>query len=160
VYVAFVIDAYARRVLGWCSATTMTTDLVLDALDMAIWQRQREGHDQFEALIAHSDHGVQYTSIRYGQRLADKGLTPSSGTVGDSYDNALAETINGVYKTELIKRHAPWRSVDQVEYATAEWVEWFNYRRLYEYCGDQPPVDCENLYYAKHQTPQPVGSTP
>lgn len=158
VYVAFVIDAYARRILGWRSATTMSTDLVLDALDQAIWQRRREDHADFQALVAHSDHGCQYTSLRYGLRLAETGLTPSTGTVGDSYDNALAETINGLYKTELIKRHGPWRTVDEVEYATAEWVDWFNYRRLYEYCGDQSPVDCETLYYAKHVTPQLVGS--
>jgi len=97
VYVAFVIDAYARRILGWRSATTMTTDLVLDALDQAIWQRRREDHADFQALVAHSDHGCQYTSLRYGQRLAETGLTPSTCTVGDSYDNAIAETINGLY---------------------------------------------------------------
>jgi len=159
VYVGFVIDAYARRILGWCSSTTMTTDLVLNALEQALWQREREQHTDYHHLVAHSDHGCQYTSIRYGQRLVEAGLTPSTGTIGDSYDNALAETIIGLYKTELIKHHGPWRSVDAVEYATAEWVDWYNYRRLYEYCGDQPPIDCENQYYARNQkTLQPTGS--
>jgi putative transposase len=157
VYVAFVIDAYARRILGWRTSTTMNTDMVLDALNQALWQREREGHDDYQHLIAHSDHGVQYTSIRYSERVDQAGLKPSTGTVGDSYDNALAETINGLYKTELVKRHGPWRNADDLEYATAEWVDWFNYRRLYEYCGDRPPVECENLYYANHQDmPQSV----
>ena len=156
-YAAFVIDAYARRILGWRTSTTMNTDMVLDALNQALWQRGREGHDDYQHLVAHSDHGVQYTSLRYAQRIDEAGLTPSTGTVGDSYDNALAETINGLYKTELIKRHGPWRNADEVEYATAEWVDWYNYRRLYQYCGDIPPVEYENLYYANHQeTPQPV----
>jgi putative transposase len=156
-YIAFVIDAYARRILGWRASTSMNTDMVLDALNQALWQRGREGHDDYQRLVAHSDHGVQYTSVRYSERVDEAGLTPSTGTIGDSYDNALAETINGLYKTELIKRHGPWRNADEVEYATAEWVDWFNYRRLYEYCGDRPPVELENLYYAKHQqTPQPV----
>jgi putative transposase len=158
VYVAFVIDAYARRILGWRSSTTMNTGMVVDALNQALWQRQREGHDDYTYLVAHSDHGSQYTSIRYGLRIADAGLTPSTGTVGDSYDNALAETINGLYKTELIKRHGPWRNLDEVEFATAEWVDWYNHRRLYEYCGDMPPVECENMYYAEHKTPQTTGS--
>jgi len=159
VYVAFVIDAYARRILGWRCATAMTADLVVDALDQATWQRARDGHaDEFPGLIAHSDHGSQYTSIRYGQRLADAGLTPSTGTVGDSYDNALAETINGLYKTELVKRHGPWKGLDHLEYATAEWVDWYNHRRLYQYCGDIPPVEAENNYYARNTSPHPVGS--
>ena len=158
VYVAFVIDAYARRILGWRTSTTMSATMVSDALDQAVWQREREHHDDFTHLIAHSDHGSQYTSVRHGQHLADAGITPSTGTVGDSYDNALAETINGLYKTELVKRHGPWRDADHLEYATAEWVDWYNYRRLYEYCGDRPPAELEAMYYAEHQTPQPVGS--
>ena len=158
VYVAFVIDAYARRILGWRALTTMSADLAVDALEQAVWQRERDHHDDFDQLVAHSDHGSQYTSIAYGQHLADAGIMPSTGTVGDSYDNALAETINGLYKTELIKRHGPWRDADAVEYATAEWVDWYNHRRLYEYCGDIPPAELENQYYAQQQTPQPVGS--
>jgi putative transposase len=153
VFVAFVIDAYARRILGWSVRTTMTTDLVLDALEQAIWMRDKEGHADLTALVGHSDHGSQYTSLRYGQRLTEAGITASTGTVGDSYDNALAETINGLYKTEVIKPRKPWRNVDQVEYATAEWVDWFNYRRIYEYCDNMSPIDAENLYYAIHNGP-------
>lgn len=155
VYVAFVTDAYARRILGWRCGTTMTTQLVLDALEQAIWTRRRTGAD-LESVVAHSDRGSQYTSLRYGERLAEAGITPSVGSVGDSYDNALAETINGLYKTELIKPHGPWRTVDDVELGTAEWVDWFDHRRLYEYCGDIPPAELEAAYYAQHQ-PQAVG---
>ena len=159
VYVAFVTDAYARRILGWRCGTTMTAQLVLDALEQAIWTRQRAGAPgggSLESVVAHSDRGSQYGSLRYGERLAEAGITPSVGSVGDSYDNALAETINGLYKTELIKRRAPWKTVDDVELATAEWVDWFNHRRLYEYCGDIPPADLEAAYYAQEQ-PQAVG---
>jgi putative transposase len=155
VYTAFVTDAYARRILGWRCGTTMTTQLVLDALDQAIWTRQRTGAD-LESVVAHSDRGSQYTSLRYGERLAEAGISPSVGSVGDSFDNALAETINGLYKTELIKPRGPWKTVDDVEIATAEWVDWFNHRRLYEYCGDIPPAELEAAYYAQHQ-PQAVG---
>ena len=146
-YVAFVVDAYARRILGWSVSGSMTTDLVLDALEQAIWTRDMEGHGDLAALVGHSDHGSQYTSLRYGQRLAQAGITASTGTVGDSYDNALAETINGLYKTESVKPRKPWKTIDQVELATAEWVAWFNNRRLYQYCCDMPPVEYENLYY-------------
>jgi putative transposase len=148
VYVAFVVDAYARRILGWRCGTTMSTQLVLDALEQAVWTRQRDGADLSD-LVAHTDRGSQYVSIRYTERLAQAGITASVGTVGDSYDNALAETINGLYKTELVKPRGPWRTVDAVEYATAEYVEWFNHRRLYEYCGDIPPAEREALYYAQ-----------
>lgn len=151
VYVAFVTDAYARRVLGWRTATSMTTRLVLDTIEQAIWTRGREGHDDLEGLIHHNDRGAQYTSIAFGERLADAGIQPSVGAVGDSFDNALAETINGLYKTELIKPRGPWRTVDQVELATAEWVDWFNHRRLYEYCGDLPPAEIENAHYAQNR---------
>ena len=147
VYTAFVTDAYARRILGWRCARTMSTQLVLDALDQAIWTRQRTG-DDLEAVVAHSDRGSQYTSLKYGERLAEAGIAASVGSVGDSYDNALAETINGLYKTELIKPRGPWKTVDEVEIATAEWVDWFNHRRLYEYCGDIPPAELETAYYA------------
>lgn len=152
VYVAFVTDAYARRILGWRCGTTMSTQLVLDALEQAIWTRQRAGvhaAGRLETVVAHSDRGSQYTALKYGERLAEAGIAASVGSVGDSYDNALAETINGLYKTELIKPRAPWKNVDDVEYATAEWVDWFNHRRLYEYCGDIPPAELEAAHYAQ-----------
>lgn len=152
VYVAFVIDAYARRILGWRAATSMTADLVLDAVEQAIWVRGREGRTDFTALVAHHDHGSQYLSLAHTQRLADAGIRPSVGAVGSSYDNALAESINGLYKTEVIRRRGPWRNVDAVELATAEWVDWYNHRRLNEYCGDMPPAVLEQVHYA-HQQP-------
>lgn len=126
VYVAFVIDAYARRIIGWRSATSMTSQLVLDAIEHAVWTRGREGRD-VAGVIQHHDHGSQYTSVAYSERLAADDIRPSMGVVGSSYDNALAETINGLYKTELIKARGPWRTIDQVEVATAEWVDWFNH---------------------------------
>ena len=149
VYVAFVVDAYARRILGWRSGTTMTTQLVLDALEQAIWTRQREGHD-LSGLVHHSDRGSQYTSIALSERLDQAGIAASVGSVGSSYDNALAETINGLFKTELVKPRGPWTGVDAVEFATAEWVDGFNHRRLYEHCGDIPPAELEQAYYAGH----------
>jgi putative transposase len=152
-YVAFVIDAYARRILGWRVATTMTTTMVLDAIEQAIWTRAREGIFDLKDVVHHTDQGSQYTSIRFSERLAEAGIQPSVGAVGSSYDNALAETINGLYKTELIKPRKPWRTIEEVELATAEWVDWFNHRRLYEYCGDIPPVDLEAAYYAQHRRP-------
>lgn len=155
VYVAFVIDAYARRIIGWRSSTSMTAQLVLDALEHAVWTRTREGRD-VTGVIAHHDHGSQYTSVAYSERLAADDIRPSMGAVGSSYDNALAETINGLYKTELIKARGPWRTVDQVEVATAEWVDWFNHRRLYEYCGDVPPAQLEAVYYAAHSLTPPA----
>ncbi|MEW2482456.1 IS3 family transposase [Mycobacterium sp. NPDC049093] len=152
VYVAFVIDAYARRIVGWRTATTMTSQLVLDAIEHAIWTRQREGIEDLTGLIHHNDRGSQYTSIAFTDRLLEAGIDASIGATGNSYDNALAETINGLYKTELIKAQGPWRTVDQVEVATLEWVDWFNHRRIYEYCGDMPPAECEALYYRHHRT--------
>ncbi|WP_280498856.1 IS3 family transposase [Nocardia farcinica] len=149
VYVAFVIDAYARRIIGWRTGTTMTTALVLDAIEHAIWTRERAGWD-VKDVVHHTDRGAQYTSIAFTERLAEAGIQPSVGAVGSSYDNALAETINGLYKTELIKPRGPWRNADQVEFATAEWVDWFNHRRLYQYCGDVPPAEMEAAYYAQH----------
>ncbi len=154
VYVAFVIDAYARRILGWRTGTSMSTQLVLDALEQAVWTRNRHGAADLSGLVHHADRGSQYTSIRFSERLAEIGIAASVGTVGDSYDNALAETINGLYKTELIKRRGPWRTVDHVEIATAEWVDWFNHRRLYEHCGDIPPADLERAYYAQYEAQQ------
>lgn len=154
VYVGFVVDAFARRILGWRCGTSMSTQLVLDALEQAVWTRER-ADASLDSLVAHSDRGSQYVSVRYTERLAQAGIAASVGTVGDSFDNALAETINGLYKTELIKPRRPWRTLDAVEYATAEWVDWFNHRRLYEYCGDIPPADLEAAYYAE-QRAQPT----
>ena len=158
VYTAFVVDAYARRILGWATSTTMTTSFVLQALDQAIWVRELENHGDLTGLVAHSDHGAQYTSLRYGLTLTEAGIAPSTGSVGDSYDNALAETIIGLYKIELIKPGKPWRNVDEVEYETARWVNWFNHQRLYEYCGDIPPVECEANYYTGRKARQSVGA--
>jgi putative transposase len=156
VYVAFVVDAYARRILGWRCGTSMTTQLVLDALEQAVWTRQRTGAT-LDSVVAHTDRGSQYVSIRYTEHLAEAGIAASVGTVGDSYDNALAESINGLYKTELIKPRGPWRAADAVEYATAEWVDWFNHRRPFEYCDDLTPVEAEAVHYAHHQTPATAG---
>jgi len=152
-YVAFVVDAYARRILGWRVAATMATSMVLDAIEQAIWTRQQEGTIDLKDVVHHTDRGSQYTSIRFTERLAEADIQPSVGAVGSSYDNALAETINGLYKTELIKPRKPWRTIDEVEYATARWVAWFNHRRLYEHCGDIPPVEMETAYYSQHQRP-------
>ncbi len=158
VYVAFVTDAYARRILGWRAGSTMTTQLVLDAMEQAIWTRLRTNAD-LKDVVAHNDRGSQYTSVRYTQRLELAGLAASVGSVGDSYDNALAETINGLYKTELIKPRGPWRTLGQVEIATAEWVDWFNHRRLYEYCGDIPPAELEDAFYSQITAQPPAELT-
>ena len=152
-YVAFVTDAYARRILGWRVASTMATTMVLDSIEQAIWTRQRDGILDLKDVVHHTDRGSQYTSIRFTERLAEAGIQPSVGAVGSSYDNALAETINGLYKTELIKPGKPWRTIEDVELATARWVDWFNHRRLYEYCGDVPPAELEAAYYAQQTRP-------
>ena len=141
VYVAFVIDVYARRIVGWKVSSSKTTDFVLDALEQALQARQREGE-----LIHHSDRGSQYVSIRYSERLAEAGVEPSVGSVGDSYDNALAETINGLYKAEVIHRQT-WRSRQQVELATLDWVHWYNHQRLLGPIGYIPPAEAEAAYY-------------
>jgi putative transposase len=146
VYVAFCIDVYSRLITGWRSSTSMNTDLVLDALEMGIWQRTRQGRS-LEGLVHHSDAGSQYTSIRYTERLAEAGAKPSIGSVGDSYDNAMAESVIGLFKTELIRRHGPWRGPDAVEIATLEWVDWFNNRRLFAALGNIPPAEAEADYY-------------
>jgi putative transposase len=146
VYVAFVIDAYARRILGWKVSTSMTTDLVLDAINQAIFTRRREGVKDLSGLIHHNDAGSQYTSVRFTERLLEAGIDPSIGSVGDAHDNSLAESINGLYKTELIKPRRPWRNAAHVEAETAKYLDWFNNRRLYEYCGDMPPVKLEQIY--------------
>ncbi len=144
VYVAFVIDAYARRIVGWRVSRTAHAGFVLDALEQALHDRRPVGG----GLIHHSDRGVQYVSIKYTERLAEAGLVPSVGSVGDSYDNALAETINGLYKSEVIWRRGPWRSMEAVEFATLEWVDWFNKRRLLSSIGHVPPAEAEAAYYA------------
>jgi len=143
-YVAFVIDVFARRIVGWRVSSVMRTDFVLDALEQALFDRQPEPTD---TLIHHSDRGSQYVSIRYTERLAEAGIEPSVGSRGDSYDNALAETINGLYKAELIHRRAPWKTKAAVELATLEWVAWFNHHRLLESIGYIPPAEAEANYY-------------
>lgn len=144
VYVAFVIDVFARYIAGWRVSRSMHTDFVLDALEQALYARQ-PARDQ--AIIHHSDRGSQYVSIRYTERLAEAGIAPSVGSTGDSYDNALAETINGLYKAELIHRRAPWKTFEAVELATLEWVAWFNHHRLLEPIGYIPPAEAEANYY-------------
>ena len=152
-YVAFVIDAFARRIVGWRASTSLQTDLPLDALEQAIYDRPSlETGD----LVHHSDRGVQYLSIRYTERLAEAGIAPSVGSRGDSYDNALAESVIGLFKTEVIRRRGPWRSVEDVEFATLEWVDWFNPRRLLEPIGYVPPAEYEQQYYRSQDTPAMV----
>ena len=146
IYVAFVIDAYARRIVGWRVSRSAHAGFVLDALEQALHDRRPVSGS---GLVHHSDRGVQYVSIVYTERLAEAGLEPSVGSVGDSYDNALAETINGLYKAEVIHRRGPWRSMEAVEYATLEWVDWFNNRRLLEPIGNIPPAEAEAAYYAQ-----------
>ncbi|MBW8462598.1 IS3 family transposase [Acidovorax sp.] len=143
-YVAFVIAVFARRIVGWRVSSSMRTDFVLDALEQALYARKPE---QGSSLVHHSDRGSQYVSIRYSERLAEAGIEPSVGSKGDSYDNALAETINGLYKAELIHRRAPWKTKEAVELATLEWVAWFNHHRLLEPIGYIPPVEAEANYY-------------
>jgi transposase InsO family protein len=143
-YVAFVIDVFARRIVGWRVSSSMRTDFVLDALEQALHDRQPERSD---ALIHHSDRGSQYVSILYTERLAQAGIEPSLGSRGDSYDKALAKTINRLYKTELIHRRAPWKTKESVELATLEWVSWFNHHRLLESIGYIPPAEAEANYY-------------
>jgi transposase InsO family protein len=144
VYVAFVIDVFARRIVGWRVSSSLVTDFVLDALEQAIYDRCG---DDAHGLVHHSDRGTQYLSMRYSDRLADAGIAPSVGSRGDSYDNALAESIIGLYKTEVIRRLGPWRHVEAVEFATLDWVDWFNHRRLLEPIGDVPPAEYEARYY-------------
>ena len=145
VYVAFVIDTYVRRIVGWRASRRAHAGFVLDALEQALHDRRpmRGG-----GLVHHSDRGSQYVSIKYTERLAEAGIEPSVGSVGDSYDNALAETINGLYKAEVIYRRGPWRNFEAVEYATLEWVDWFNHRRLLEPIGNTPHAEAEEQYYA------------
>ena len=139
---AFVIDVFSRHIVCWRISQSLHTDPVLDALEQALWSRAK-----IEELIDHSDRGSQYLSIRYTERLAEADMDASVGSVGDSYDNALAETINGLYKTKVIRRRGPWKNMEEVEYATLEWVDWFNNRRLLEPIGDVPPAEYEMMYY-------------
>ena len=148
VYVAFVIDVFARRIVGWRASSSLRTDLALDALEQALYDRP-----DTDDLVHHSDRGIQYLSIRYTERLAEAGIEPSVGSVGDSYDNALAESVIGLYKTEVIRQRGPWRCIEQVEFATLEWVDWFNNRRLLEPIGYVPPAELEQMYYLSQTTP-------
>jgi len=149
-YVCFITDAFSRRIVGWRVASHMRASMVLDALEMARWQRGT----RLEGLVAHSDAGSQFTSVRWGERLVELGATPSIGSVGDSYDNALAEAVNNLYKTEQIygPDQGPWRSVEDVELATLGWVSWFNHSRLHGKLGDIPPVEYEEAHYAQLTT--------
>jgi len=150
VYVAFVIDACSRYIVGWRASTSLRSDLALDALEMAIWARQ---DCELKDLVHHSDRGSQYLSIRYTERLAEAGAVCSVGSRGDSYDNALAESIIGLFKTEVIRSRGPWKNLDQVEYATLEWTDWFNHRRLLEPIGSVPPAEFEADHWRK-ETPE------
>jgi transposase InsO family protein len=147
VYVAFVIDVFARRIVGWRASSSLRTDLALDALEQAIWSRA-----ETNGLVHHSDRGGQYVSIRYTERLAEAGMEPSVGSVGDSYDNAPAESVIGLFKTEVIRRRGPWRGLEDVEFATLDWVSWYNTQRLLEPIGYVPPVEYEDHYYRNHPT--------
>lgn len=150
VYVAFVIDVYARRIVGWRVSSSLRTDLALDALEQALHERRAE---ELDPLIHHSDRGGQYVAIRYTERLAEAGIEPSVGSVGDSYDNALAESVIGLFKTEVIRRRGPWRRLEDVEFATLEWVFWFNHRRLLAPIGYVPPAEYEAAYYRAQAAP-------
>jgi transposase InsO family protein len=146
-YVAFVIDVFSRMIVGWRVSNSLRTDLALDALEQALHARP-----DTDDLVHHSDRGGQYLSIRYTERLAEAGVEPSVGSVGDSYDNALAESVIGLYKTEVIRKRGPWRNLEAVEFETLDWVDWFNNRRLLEPIGDIPPVEYEEMYYSGQLT--------
>ena len=150
-YVAFVVDVFSRMIVGWRVSSSLRADLALDALEMAIWSRPDVG-----GLVHHSDRGVQYLAIRYTERLAEAGAVNSVGSRGDSYDNALAETVNGLYKTELIHRQGPWRSVDHVELGTSRWVDWWNHRRLHSACNMVTPAEFEQAYYRRQGEASPA----
>jgi putative transposase len=154
-FTAFVSDVFSRRIIGWRTAASMPTSLPLDALEMALWTRARAGHTvggRLDGLVHHSDAGAQYTSIRYAARLLDAGAVASIGSVGDSFDNALAESVIGLYKTECVRHEGPWRGVDDLELATLNWVHWFNETRLHGSLDHVPPVEYEAAYY-RHNTP-------
>jgi putative transposase len=155
VYVSFVTDVFSRRIVGWQTSRSLRTDLALNALEQAIWERNRTGVP-LDGLIHHSDRGVQYLSIRYTERLAENGVVSSVGSRGDSYDNALAESIIGLYKTELVRNRGPWRGLDDLELATLEWVDWFNHRRLFHELGRIPPAEFEENHYVQTESDQTV----
>lgn len=155
VYAAFVIDVFSRRVVGWQLSKSLRTDLALDALEMAIWTHTRNGHD-VTGLTHHSDKGVQYVAIRYTQRLAEAGAVASVGSTGDSYDNALAEAFNSLLKAELVRNKGPWKNIDDLEIATAEYIDWFNHRRLHGEIGLIPPAELEDNYYRHNHAPTTV----
>ena len=156
-YAAFVIDAFSRFIVGWRVSASLRTGLALDALEQALWARRPDTADPDHRLVHHSDRGSQYLSIRYTNRLTEAGIEPSVGSGGDSYDNALAESVIGLYKTELIHHQAPWRDRDQVEYATLEYVDWFNHRRLLEPIGHIPPAEKEAEYHQQQARVQLAG---
>ena len=153
VYVAFVIDVFSRRIVGWRVSSSLRSDLALDALEQALYDRTLAAT---APLVHHSDRGGQYLSIRYTERLADAGIERSVGSVGDSYDNALAETVIGLFKTEEIRRCGPWKGLEDVEFATLEWVAWYNHQRLLEPLGYVPPAEFEQAYHARQATPAGV----
>jgi putative transposase len=154
VYAAFVLDVHSRMIVGWQVATSLYTDLALDALKMAVWRRSSQGAD-LQGLVHHSDRGVQYRAIRYTQRLAEAGAVASVGSVGDSYDNAMAEAFNSLFKAELVRNKGPWRGLDDLEMATVEYIDWYNNRRLHGEIGHVPPAE----YEAQHAMTQPVTAT-
>jgi putative transposase len=153
VYVAFITDVFSRMIVGWQTSRSLRSDLALDALEQAIWDRSERGH-RLDELVHHSDRGVQYLSIRYTERLAETGAVNSVGSKGDSYDNALAETMIGLYKAELVRNRGPWRGLDDLELATLEWVDWFNHRRLFEAHGQIPPAEYEERHYRQNSSGQ------
>jgi putative transposase len=157
VYVAFVFDVFSRRIVGWRAATRMTTDLVLDTLEMAIWTRGRAGNSDLAGLVHHTDAGSQYTSFAFTNRLIEAGVDASVGSVGDAYDNALAESQIGIYKSELIGPEGPWRDLEHVEYDTLDWVHWFNHERPHESIDDLTPIQVEEIHYAARNRLDPTG---
>ena len=160
VYAAFVTDVFSRRVVGWQLSRSLRTDLALDALEMGIWTRRRAGHD-VSGLVHHSDKGSQYIAVRYTQRLAEAGAVASVGSTGDSYDNALAEAFNSLFKAELVRNRGPWKGIDDLEIAVAEYIDWFNHRRLHGEIGLVPPAEYEHTYYRHHHAPTtPEASVP
>lgn len=158
VYAAFVIDVHSRRVVGWQLSKSLRTDLALDALEMGLWSRQHAGQ-AVDGLIHHLDRGVQYVAIRYTQRLAEAGAVASVGSRGDSYDNALAEAFNSLFKAELVRNKGPWQNIDDLEIAVAEYIDWFNHRRLHGEIGLIPPAEYEETYYRHNPAPIPVGAS-
>ena len=159
VYCAFILDVFSRRVVGWQASTSLRTDLALDALEMGLWTRRRDGRS-VSSLVHHSDRGVQYVAVRYTERLLEAGAVASVGSKGDSYDNAMAEAFNSLFKAELVRNKGPWRSIDDLEIAVAEYIDWFNHRRLHGEIGLVPPVEFEAQHHhttpAQHPAPREI----